>query len=247
YFHLYGRKIKFNTIQYSIRRYEFDAWLLKRSGVPVYQHQVKNIVRRDGHYIIDDAFRCRYLIGAGGTYCPVYRTFFKVVNPRDKLRLITALEAEFPYEIHDNECHLWFFENRLPGYSWYVPKGNNHLNIGIGGSFHKLKQNGGTIRDQWDYFVNKLQRLSLIKEIPTQPKGYNYYLRQKVRVGQIDNAYIIGDAAGLATKDMGEGIGPAVESGLLAAECILSGAPYSLRSITKSSIINILLAKYRYR
>ncbi len=41
----------------------------------------------------------------------------------------------------------------------------------------------------------------------------------------------MGDAVGLATRDMCEGIGPAVRSGLLAARSIVTGEPYSLAGI----------------
>jgi flavin-dependent dehydrogenase len=52
---------------------------------------------------------------------------------------------------------------------------------------------------------------------------------------QIDNIFLIGDAAGIATRDMGEGIGPAVQSGILAAEAIASGKKLPLNSVKKNS------------
>ena len=51
--------------------------------------------------------------------------------------------------------------------------------------------------------------------------------------GQKAIAYIVGDSVGLATRDMCEGIGPAVKSGLLAARAITTGADYSLAGINK--------------
>ena len=51
-----------------------------------------------------------------------------------------------------------------------------------------------------------------------------------------DNAFIVGDAAGLATRDMAEGIGPAVRSGLEAAEAILHGKEYRLDDVTGASL-----------
>ena len=56
-----------------------------------------------------------------------------------------------------------------------------------------------------------------------------------------DHAFITGDAAGLATLDMGEGIGPAVESGILAAKAIIHGSRYSLKSVKKHSFTRILI------
>ena len=53
---------------------------------------------------------------------------------------------------------------------------------------------------------------------------------------RIGNAFITGDAAGLATRDMAEGIGPAIRSSLRAAESILHGAPYQLDDVTGASL-----------
>jgi flavin-dependent dehydrogenase len=235
YIHFRSKLIKLKVKQYGIRRYEFDDWLLQRSQVPLHPHEVK-IIRRDGDdYVIDGKFRCQYLVGAGGTHCPVYQTFFKQRHPRSKNQMIVTLEQEFAYDYHDANCHLWFGQNNLPGYSWYVPKGNGYLNIGIGGFGQKLKANSDTIIHHWQFFVRELERLSLVKNFVFAPRGYVYYINGGSQIGRIDNAFLVGDAAGLATKDMGEGIGPAVQSGLLAAEAIMTGKPYDLRSVKKYS------------
>ena len=124
----------------------------------------------------------------------------------------------------------------MPGYSWYVPKENGFINIGIGGSADKLKKKNQNIKAHWDFFTQKLNNLGLVNSYSFKPKGYSYYMRENVRNVQNKNAYIIGDAAGLATIDMGEGIGPAIESGILAANAILNGEQYTVESISKYSI-----------
>jgi len=55
-------------------------------------------------------------------------------------------------------------------------------------------------------------------------------------VVRIGDAFITGDAAGLATRDMCEGIGPAIRSGHRAADAILKGAPYDLADVTGASL-----------
>jgi flavin-dependent dehydrogenase len=229
----YGLGFSLQGVQHSIRRYEFDDWLLKRSGSPVRTHRVKSIRKQDGHYVIDDRYRCRYLVGAGGTRCPVYRTLFKDANPRARELQAMALEQEFPYEYQDDRCRLWFFEKGFPGYSWYVPKARGYINIGIGGMAVQLKHRKQTIQDHWDNFARGLERRSLVQGVELEPKGYSYYLNDGVRVGRIENAFILGDAAGLATRDMAEGIGPAVASGLKAADAIVTGSEYSLGDIQR--------------
>jgi geranylgeranyl reductase family protein len=239
-FHFFGARFPVRTRQYSIRRYEFDDWLLKRADVDVQQHAVKHIRKADGCYIIDDTFRCKYIVGAGGTNCPVYRAFFRKTNPRNRKRLIAAIEEEFRYDYQDRDCQMWFFDRKFPGYSWYVPKGNGYLNVGIGGSFSTMKRRGETVRTHWNHFIKKLEDLSLVKGRLFDPRGHNYYLRQAVKTGRRDNALICGDAAGLATIDMGEGIGPAVESGIIAGEAIIKGTTCSFKSVTRYSFFNIL-------
>ena len=239
-FHCKGFGLPVPTRQYAIRRLEFDNWLVNRSGARFIQHEVKEIKKEDGGFVIDDSFRCRFLVGAGGTGCKVYQTFFKNLNPRAVESRITALEEEFRFEYHDRRCHLWYFDNGLPGYSWYVPKENGFLNIGIGAKLEGLKKRGETIRQHWNYFTDKLQKLDLVNGHAFSPKGYNYFLRQEVQTVQSEQAYIVGDAAGLATVDMGEGIGPAIRSGILAAESILTQKPYLLDSIGRFSFVNIL-------
>lgn len=249
--HIFNKEVALKVHQYAIRRYEFDSWLLQRSGAAINTHEVEDI-RKDGdYYVIDDQYRCEYLVGAGGTHCPVYRTFFKQINPRAKDRLVMTLEEEFSYDYHDVNCHLWFLYNKLPGYSWYVPKSEGYLNIGIGGFLEKLKANNDDIKNQWQSFTKELERLSLVKDHHFDAKGYSYYIRNAVDSVQIDNIFLIGDAAGLATKDMGEGIGPAVKSGILAAEAITSGKKLSLNSVKKNSFptystFGKLLIKYLF-
>ncbi len=239
--HFRGRRVSVKTRQYSIRRYEFDQWMIQRAGVPVHTHQVTAIQKDNAGYCIDGKYRCEYLIGAGGTHCPVYRKFFANLHLRPQKSLITAVEAEFPFSWIDSNCYLWFFENGLPGYAWYVPKGNGYLNLGIGGKWASMKKRGENIKTHWNRFIEKLLTESLIPDQTLHPRGYAYYLRGRDKNVRHRNAFLVGDAAGLATLDMGEGIGPAVASGLRAAEAIIFNKPYTLSGISRYSLLNILM------
>jgi len=222
--------------QYAIRRIEFDDWLLKRSRAEFITHQVKRIWSTDQGYCVDGLYRAEYLIGAGGTHCPVYHTFFNESEVRSGARIV-ALEDEYLANWSDPFCRLWFFENNLPGYAWYVPKKNGYLNIGVGGNSTALKERGNTIQEHWDGLVHNLQTLGLIQDGSLNPRGYIYHLRGAERMINREKIYLIGDAAGLATLDMGEGIGPAIRSGILAAESILDHVPYSVAGISKYSLL----------
>jgi len=196
----FGRwQVPVPCVQHSIRRFEFDAWLLARSGAEVIEHNVRHIEADGDQYVIDEAYRCRYLIGAGGTRCPVYRTLFREANPRaSELQLVT-LEHEIRYEWRERDCHLWFFGHGLPGYSWYVPKERGWLNVGVGGIAARIKNGGHDIRAHWGYLTAMLDA-RLAPGVQYEPTGYSYYLRGNVDTVRRGNAFITGDAAGLKKR-----------------------------------------------
>jgi flavin-dependent dehydrogenase len=229
----FGRRLRFAkqipTDQYSIRRIEFDAFLLQRSGACTAQHTVRSIRRENDHYIIDDTYRCRYLVGAGGTNCPDKKSFF---SP-DRGELIVTQEVEYECDPPSSTCTLWFPYAGAFGYAWYVPK-VNAINIGFGGLRRQLIQ-WDKVR-LWTTLIDLLRKHNGLTMDPPAPKGYSYYLGQQRKKVECQGAFLIGDAAGLATTDLAEGIGPAVESGILVARDILGAADYSTRAILKHSL-----------
>lgn len=235
-----GFNFKLPTHQYSIRRFEFDHWLLQRADPEFHIHHVHEIRLENGEYVVDDAFSAPYLVGAGGTHCPVYQTFFSKTSPRLQGSLIVAMEEEFRYDVKNARCKLWFFEDMLPGYAWYVPKKDGYVNVGVGGSIEQLKRRGDTLKNHWNLLVKRLEESGLIRGHSYKPAGHSYYLRQNLPEVHIGNAFLVGDAAGLATLDMGEGIGPAIKSGQLAAEAIIHSTAYSVASIPRYSFPSLL-------
>ena len=255
-------RFPFHSPQHSIRRFEFDRWLVERSEVPVHQHLVKNIVADRNGFLLDEQYRCRYLIGAGGTRCPVERGLFRGEGVRNKALQVVTQELEFPCDRVAADCHLWFFGDRLPGYAWYVPKADGYLNVGVGAVAERLKARGDDIQRHWRLLVDRLVRQKLLSEDPGRPGGYSYYLRTRHlpagrlqrsyaqgRVALTDSrsahssAFLVGDSAGLATRDLCEGIGPAVRSGLLAARAILDGGEVDPKGIAPRTLRRELVGR----
>lgn len=232
---IFGLHLKLPSNQHAIRRYEFDDWLLKRSGAPIHEHMVKTITKNQDGYTIDGEFSAKYLIGAGGTHCPVYRALFQQDDARLNKSLIVAQEEEFLYDHSSSECWLWFFEKHLPGYAWFVPKANGYVNVGIGGKIERLKANSDNLKNHWTRFVEKLDHLGLVRNHTYKPSGHSYFLRQPMSEPFKDNAFLVGDSAGLATLDLGEGIGPAIRSGIRAADAIVNGTNYKVDPIARYS------------
>jgi flavin-dependent dehydrogenase len=240
---LRGRSLALRVRQFSIRRVEFDAWFLRQSGAPVAMHDVRRVRREGNGFVLDDAWRCRFVVGAGGTGCPVYRELFAAGRPRIAADRIAAMEEEFawPDADGDGDCRLWFGEDGLPGYAWLVPKAGGFVNAGIGGYAERMRAAGTDIAAHWARFQKRLAERGLVRGREFARKGCVYYLRDP-RPAACDGAYLVGDAAGLATRDLGEGIGPAVESGRRAAAAIATGRPLSFAGIPRWSLPGLILS-----
>lgn len=220
----YGR-----TVSYGIRRCEFDDYLLSRSGARLRLGEPVRTIRQSGDtWIVNDAIQTKLLIGAGGHFCPVTRQFAPDRHADDSSHappLPTVVAQEVEFELSPEQAQqissrperpeLYFCPD-LKGYGWVFRKGN-FINIGLG------REGESQLSSHISAFVNWLTALGKIpRELPQKFQGHAYYLRTRLR--QIDtppNVLIIGDALGLADQQSGEGIRPAIESGLLAAASIL--------------------------
>ena len=197
---------------------------------------MKNIRRENGHYVVGEEFRCDYLVGAGGTRCPVYRNVLPRAQPAGEGAPGHHLRARVSLRIGMTRAATCGSSTRgLPGYAWYVPKEKGYLNCGLGGMAEKLKAGGADIKTHWRHFTEVLRSKGFVVGADYAPRGYSYYLRGDVDVVRVDNAFITGDAAGLATRDLCEGIGPAIRSGQRAAASILTGCEYRLEDLSPFS------------
>lgn len=209
-------------ISYAIRRCEFDEFLLRRCGAHVCEGVALNSLEKSGqNWVANGRIRAQLVIGAGGHFCPVAR--MRGANARAEVA-VAAQEIEFAMtekqaqacSVHGETPELYFCPD-LKGYGWCVRK-QNFLNVGLG----RLDPRGLP-----KYVTGLLDFLraagKVTFDLPGKMLGHSYLLygRTKRNVAE-DGILLIGDAAGLAYSQSGEGIRPAVESGLLAAKAVLS-------------------------
>ena len=208
-------------ISYGIRRSEFDEYLLRRSSAHVCEGTaIQSIERADNSWIINDKIKARLLIGAGGHFCPIAR----FLGGTEGNEPVVAQEAEFEMDrqqaaacaIQEEIPELYFCED-LQGYGWCFRKGN-FLNVGLG----RLDQHA--LPEHVNEFVRFLKTNGKIGfDLPQRMCGHAYLLfHGSGRKVVDDGVMLIGDSAGLAYTQSGEGIRPAVESGLMAAKVIKS-------------------------
>jgi flavin-dependent dehydrogenase len=208
------------VVSYAVRRCEFDTFLLRRSGAHVLEGTALSTLRRDrGVWIANDAVAAPLVVGAGGHFCPVARR----IRPAVVSGLVVAREIEIPL-LPSEPCGVrpdtpeLFFNRDLEGYGWCVRK-DRFLNVGI----------GRRVTEKFNrHALGFVEMLAATRRVPeralrTAWRGHAYLLAGAVdRPPIADGLLLVGDAAGLAAWDSGEGIGPAVDSGLLAARVVAS-------------------------
>jgi flavin-dependent dehydrogenase len=212
-----------------IRRYELDDYLLRTSGADLHLGTSVKHIERDGLWSIG-GLRARYLVGAGGTHCPVAR-LLAPVRPR---RAVGVQELEVQLDAAavartrlggDGEPELVLFDD-VGGYGWNVPK-YDWINVGCG------TLDATAARGAWR---NTHAHLHATGHLPAEAeshlehlKGHSYFLFDPVHLDAAyrDHAFLVGDSLGLAHPITAEGILPATASGRHCAEAILANDPAS--------------------
>jgi geranylgeranyl reductase family protein len=207
-------------VSYGIRRIEFDDYLLQRCAAELILAEVfKKMEKIDQGWLVNDKYQAKLVIGAGGHYCPVARA----IGSKGISELaVVAQEAEFEMSAAQKQrCTIkeevpeLFFTPDLMGYGWVFRKGD-YLNIGLG------REDKNKLSSHVKAFCEYLTAQGKIPEdITAKYNGHAYLLyNHAVRQMVADNVLLIGDSAGLAYPQSGEGIRPAVESAMLAADVI---------------------------
>jgi len=212
---------------YGIIRREFDHYLLDRAasaGADVrWGIRVADVLPGPDAVTVVTArgrFEAAVVIGAGGHHCPVAKALGDV-SEREEVVAAQESETRLPPEWVERlgECMRapeLYVEPDLRGYGWYFPK-QDFVNIGIGCT----GGNDGSLPRRREALVQALRASGrLPADMPIEPfKGHAYVVRRRApRRLSGPRFVLVGDAAGLARDLSGEGIGPAIRSGILAAE-----------------------------
>ena len=214
---------------YGIIRREFDHYLLERAAAAgadvrwgirvtgVSEHADRVRVETDR-----GVFEASAVIGAGGHRCPVARALGEV-SEREEVVVAQESETRLPAEWAERlepflRAPELYVEPDLRGYGWYFPK-RDFINIGVGCT----QGDDGSLPRRREALLTALRASGRLPDgLPIEPfKGHSYVVRRQApRRLHGARFCLIGDAAGLARDMSGEGIGPAIRSGRLAAEAV---------------------------
>jgi geranylgeranyl reductase family protein len=212
-----------------IRRLEFDMFLIQaavEAGVSFAQGTVVDIkpsINDNALVHAEEAaepLRARVVVVATGAS----------VNLADKLGLIdrrrpsavamrTYIESDYPLE----ESFLSYDRSLLPGYAWVCRVGENRYNVGCGMRFGT----GLTPDSLRPKMAEFMREFPLVKELTRSGRRVAEFRGAPLRCGLAgsrgfvrDNVLCAGEVIGTTFPFTGEGIGTAMQTGLLAAETI---------------------------
>jgi geranylgeranyl reductase family protein len=214
---------------YGIVRREFDHHLLDRAraaGADVREGaRVTAVSRQAGEVRVtcgQGVFAAPVVVGAGGHRCPVAAAFGEV-SAREEVVVAQESETRLPAERlralgERAEAPELYVEPDLKGYGWYFPK-DDVLNIGVG----VVSGPGADLPRRREALLASLRASGLLPaDLRIEPfRGHAYAVRRQApRRLAGDGFCLVGDAAGLARDLSGEGIGPAIRSGIMAAAAV---------------------------
>lgn len=217
---------------YTSRRTSFDEFLLNKINknyADVKQgHRITAIEKRGDWWHLETTssnqkkeIRCRLLIGADGDHSAV----LKYVNERkiDRKHYAAALRQYWQNVdgIDANKLIEIYFPEKYPfAYFWIFPLHDNNVNVGFGMASHHVAKTNLNIKDALNdiikndkYIAGRFKNAQLLE----QPKGWGIPMATLNRKAHGDGWLLTGDAASLVCPKSGEGIGPAMISGYVAA------------------------------
>jgi menaquinone-9 beta-reductase len=238
-----GRTVRFplprddGTYAVVARRYELDAALLdvaRAAGVKVHDgHAATASTLGDDRITVDvegiGPVAARYAIGADGMWSPLR----KALGVSDEPGYLGEWHAFRQYfrstGAGARELWVWFEPDLLPGYAWSFPLPDGRANVGFG----VLRVPGRPTKELKALWPELLRRPHIAEVLgpDAQPEAPHKAWPIPARVPTTTltaaggRALFVGDAARATDPMTGEGIGQALESGMAAAEAIVTAGP----------------------
>ncbi|MEY2768364.1 MAG: hypothetical protein RI912_2027, partial [Actinomycetota bacterium] len=146
------------------------------------------------------------------------------------------------------ELHVWFEPDLLPGYTWSFPLPGNRANFGFG----ILREKGHSVQHMNDLWRDLLSRPHITSVLGDgfAPEGrhtaWPIPARVDTAVRSAGRVLFVGDAVCATDLLTGEGIGQALETGMLAAQAVNEGrTPADVRARYSRLLDRHFLADHR--
>ncbi|HVE46152.1 MAG TPA: geranylgeranyl reductase family protein [Acidimicrobiales bacterium] len=219
------------------RRVDLDAALLnvaRAAGVKVFDgHGLRGARWEPGADVVEldvdgiGTVAARYAVGADGMWSPLR----KALGPADEAGYLGEWHAFRQYfrgvsEAAASQLWVWFEPDLLPGYAWSFPLGSGRANVGFG-----IQRAAGaptrSMGEQWRELLERPHLRAVLgegaePEAPHKAWPIPARLERTSVAGAGGRVLFAGDAARGTDPMTGEGIGQALEMGMLAGRSILA-------------------------
>lgn len=201
----------------------------------------------------DGLLRAKAVILACGAAAKVLERFGLPHRTRPSaiaLRAYYRLREDVPQDL----LRIWFERPILPGYAWLFPMGRHEFNIGVGTHYDRTLTGRTHLHDLLERFLTQCPSS---RELMRSAQPLGRVIGAPLRTGLDgcsairDRLVVAGEALGTTYPFTGEGIGKAMETGLLAADVIasaLKSGDLSERALTPylEMLSTRLKPKYRH-
>ena len=221
---------------YCIKRNDFDSLLL--------QHAVKNVrtltfkgdfkvdeVIKEGDKVLignkrtDTYYSANIVVAADGSQSFLAKQLIDLkLDPSNFSAAVRAYYSNVDGML-PNQIEIHVYKEKMPGYLWIFPLGNNAANVGFGMLTKEiskrkinLKQSLTELISQHPQLVKRFQNAKTESDV----EGFGLALGSRKVQLYGNNFLLIGDAASLIDPKSGDGISNAIESGTVSATTIVN-------------------------
>ena len=215
---------------YIVKRMDFDHWLFSKldsNFATILQNQQVKSIRKDktGYQVEckEQSFNAPIVLGADGAHGFIAKSQF--AYQLDRNHHCAGLRSYYSGVKDLSEqgfIELHFVKESLPGYFWIFPLPNGQANVGIGMLSKYVSKNKVDLKQLLEKVIQSpkfAHRFAGAKRLGAV-QGWGLPLGSEKKSLQKEGVILLGDAASLIDPFTGEGIGNAMISGRIAAECI---------------------------
>ena len=239
-------------IFYTSRRTSFDTFLFNKIDKSFAEIKtncaIKNISKTGEEWTLEAIHQSKkiiiktpMLVGADGDHSVVLKHVGDKTVNRNHYAAALRQYWQNVAGIDDRKLIEIYFPKKYPfAYFWIFPINNNEANIGFGmASYHVAKKNINIRKALEDIIENDLYIRHRFKNATAleQPKGWGIPMSTLNRKAHGDGWLLMGDAASMVCPNSGEGIGPAMLSGYIAAH-------YIKRAVDKNCFAEKMFSNY---
>jgi len=173
--------------------------------------------------------RARYIVAADGMWSPTRRAL-GMDTPGYRGEWHGFRQYMKAKGTRSRDLWVWFEPDLLPGYAWSFPLPNGQVNVGFG-VVRKTARNGKStlsgsqMASTWSGLLRRghIREVLDITEVVEPHRAWPIPARLPRTSLTGPRTLFVGDAAAATDPLTGEGIGQALETGLLAAQAIITG------------------------